>query len=422
MEVAIVDTIPRDALNRGTTNLGFEIVKDMLKATPYHFTGKIEKDPEVVAFNVFYPMHIINILPFLKRNNLMDHKIIVGGQGVSNLPAGILGDIEIFKGEFDGWKVVNGWMRKEEITSGVFINGDKASIELTRGCRYKCKFCEYSWSTGGPYREKDIELVKEQINECVEKRINHVNFLSTNFAGYSKIDELFEASKNIHILNAETSPFDAHNFIPRLVPLRKNSLRMGVESFDEKTRIRIGKGISDAKLEKVLADTIASVNLLHIYLIYGLPGDNYQRWFDWVKILGDERKKYVRVENTLFGDKIVNTRNIRIEFSITNFEPCRGTPMEKDAHCDFVKKEEFLKEWVSCLVENGFISSDTPEAYTNWGRRHGKKETSYDLLMWIKEGHGNLEDLNKIFPSGISRSIRSKFNDRINVMINEQLN
>jgi hypothetical protein len=423
--IALVDTIPKDARNGGSVNLGFEIVKTSMGATPYHFTEKLPGNEDTIAFNVFYPMHLLNILPFLHKNGIeplkakrKSHKIIVGGQGVSNLPAGCLDEIadEVFIGEYDGTREIKGWKRSEGVTSEVCIKGEKAVIELTRGCRHKCKFCEYSWVSGGPYREKSIDQVADQIKECIDKKIYHVNFLSANFAGYSKLHELLDLSKNLRVLNSDASPLDAYRLLPRLNGMKKRFIKIGVESFDEKTRVSMGKGISDTALESLISDLLEKCNGLHLYLIYGLPGDNYKRWFDWIEILGKERKRHKAIDYTLFGEEIVNSKNIRIEFNLTNFEPCRGTPLGNAPECDFNEKDRFLKEWVSCLHKNAFVQNPDME-YKNCGGRLGRKNGSYDLLMSLKNGNADLRRLLAVFPTGVTRSIDDIHTDKANGLL-----
>ena len=70
-KVLMVDTVPKNARNTGTINLGLEIVVDKLDADVMFWYDDIDNIDkyELIAFNVFYPMNILNIAPFFKKNN-----------------------------------------------------------------------------------------------------------------------------------------------------------------------------------------------------------------------------------------------------------------------------------------------------------------------------------------------------------------
>src|SRR5690606_19638616 len=92
----------------------------------------------------------------------------------------------------------------EIINSEPVIYNKNAMIELTRGCKYRCKFCQYGW-TNGKYREKDIELVKQQILYIKNKGIKNINLLSCNLGGYSKINEILDfcIKEKIRLMNTD---------------------------------------------------------------------------------------------------------------------------------------------------------------------------------------------------------------------------
>jgi hypothetical protein len=139
------------------------------------------------------------------------------------------------------------------------------------------------------------------------------------------------------------------------------------------------------------------VGLKFFFDIYGLPGDNYDQWFEWIEKLGKLRSQFPRA---LYGD-------IRFEFSITNFEPCRGTPFANMPQVDFKEKTRFLKDWIKVLHQEEFCKADQL-SYRNAKGRLGRMKDSYQMLMRIKRsGPEILEPLSRIFPRGIGRSIPS---------------
>ena len=235
----------------------------------------------------------------------------------------------------------------------------------------------------------------EQIHEVRNRGIKQVNFLSANIGGYSQIRKLRIICENlgIRMRNSDVRVQDFKNWIPM-----GNIIKVGVESFDENTRRKIGKPASDEKLLDFYVQAARQVSIIHSYLIYGLPGDDYDRWFEWIKKLGNLRRQFPRE----------SCGNLRFEFSITNFEPCLGTPLAKAPMVNFKEKGKFLQDWVKVLHSEGFSKTDQL-TYQNAKGRLGRMEDSYRMLMKVKRGGSEiLEPLSKIFPKGIGRSVPSE--------------
>jgi hypothetical protein len=394
MKTLIVDTTPYDLEQVNTVNFGLQIVKDSWNADVIKWSKKVNWEQySAIGFNIFYPLQIINAMAFLRINKIEPLKnrrnglpvIIAGGQGIGN--NWILKDIvdSTFCGEYDYKE------NKDEIVTNPFINNNKNGIiELTRGCRLKCAFCEYSWNTC-KYREKQLNLAKKQIDWLVKNGARTVNFMSANFAGYSKFDELIQyaMSKKIFVANSDTCMFYINNIIKYQNYLQKN-VRTGIESFDEQTRKRIGKGFTNDFMLDSIQKMMSYMTTLHFYLIYGLPNDNYQEWYNWVNIIGQMRKGC--------------SHNIRIDFSITNFQPSSRTPLENAPLVDFDAKKEFVIRWATVLQDNGFIKDAKRFIEYNCFGRCGQTETTYRLLMALKRGGPELTD---VLINGIRRGLKS---------------
>ena len=165
----MVDTIPSDSRGKDRINVGLEIASMVFDAKKIHFSEDVPIGLNVkwIGFNVFYPMHIFNVVSFLRRNNIpllsCDRKkghyprIVAGGQGIPRMLHPIMD--EIYYGEADGDHVDRlGHSRASEITSPIFRtkSGKEGFMELTRGCKYRCGFCEYAYVGGGKYRERSL--------------------------------------------------------------------------------------------------------------------------------------------------------------------------------------------------------------------------------------------------------------------------
>lgn len=406
----ILDTLPVDSESAGSINLGLELVSQQTGAKIVHWRDKLDFVPKNIGINIIYPPHMLNVVPFLKRNGIEPlkedrkgkHILTAGGPAIGNGKA--LVDIvdHVYFGEFDTE------LNLTSIVSEPIIKNGKAVLELTRGCKSKCKFCEYTFGVK-KYREKDLELVKAQIMNLMKQGIKRINFLSANFAGYSKLPELIEYCifNHITILNCDSCVKDVHRILPYTKYLQKQ-IKLGIESFDEATRMSIAKPMAEQQLIDTIKTLSDHMNSIHMYLIYGLPGDNYDEWLRWLKILSDIRKSYTTSSYNLLDEEVItNTKNLRYEFSITNFEPCFNTPMANCPTVDFEAKEKFVTMWGQGLMKNDFFKGEVYE-YKNAKGRIGRKEHSYEMLMMLKNGEGLTSRFLNLFQKGVGRSIKQE--------------
>lgn len=448
MKFALVQLTPKDMRNQNSINLGLEIIADIIVSKGWELDlykyGDIISDVDsydIIGFSIFYYTQMLNLIPFLKQNNIepLSHKrkspiLIAGGQGIQNpMPIadfinivsmgngeGVIeyildnyNDIEVLKNNpylylpniKDHWEFNN----IDVIDSKPQVFNKFGMIELTRGCKYRCKFCQYAW-TNGKYREKDISLVKKQIDTLLDKGIRNINLLSCNLGGYTKILEVLDycIERNVRLMNSDMRINEySDDIAARLDKLKVRTLKVGIESFSEDTRRLIGKPITKQELDifinKALANNISNI---HFYLIYGLPEDNYSSWFEYMKYISDIRKTI--------------DRNVRIEFSITNFEPSIYTPYENADYVDFNAKHEFLRKFLITQEDLGYIKQDAKtKDYKNTHGRLGRKQRSYNIGMWLLHGDKSISKVLLELDKGISRSIDSKMYDKIKNLCKE---
>jgi len=394
----LVSTSPRDTRRATAINLGLQIAAKERGADVVHWS-----DPDVqiskyerIGFNVYYPLNVLNIEPFLRRYGLGHPggpQLQAGGHGVSNL-AGLMDayPIQVYRGEIEGhWVDRKGYHRAKEVLSEPVRDGSKGVVELTRGCRYSCNFCEYGCTLGGSYREKPLELAKEQLLHLRQQGIKRVNLFSVNLAGYRHIEELIDFCQfwGITILNADTC-IKGIEKLGKLLP-RMSRLHLGLESFDEQTRISNKKGITDEQLWGSLEYILQHTGGLYFYLIYGLPGDNYDRWWEAIHRLSELRRATSGVA-------------MRFDYSISTFEPSLGTPLEGAPLVDFEERTRFKLRWAEECLKAGFFNKRYPDLNKVPGV-WGKEETTYRLLMALKRGGQRVgEVVRAVFKNGVTRS------------------
>ena len=125
-------------------------------------------------------------------------------------------------------------------------------------------------------------------------------------------------------------------------------------------------------------------------LIYGLPNDNYDNWFKVVTRLGKLKKAI--------------PTPIRVDFKITDFEPCNGTPLFDAPEVNFTKKNEFLPQWIACLKENGLMAMNKDERLHTMSGLIGRRECVYKVMMSLRKRDTSITDaLLSSFKNGVNR-------------------
>lgn len=430
--------------SQDSINLGLEIISGIIKKQgwqldTYKFGDKIQdiNSYDIIGFSLFYFTQMLNLVPFLKDNNIepLSNKrnnqplLLAGGQGIQN-PKPINKFIDVFcMGDGEGvleyilenYKDMETLSKHKalyipninnsftfnsikDIDSKPIIYGKNSMIELTRGCKNRCKFCQYGW-TNGKYREKNIELVKQQILEVKNKGIKNINLLSCNLGGYSKINEIlsFCIDEKVRLMNTDMRVDEySEEIAEKLDLLKVRTLKVGIESFSDQTRNSINKNVSKNQLDTFIDRALKhNISNLHFYLIYGLPEDDYKEWFNYMECIKSRIKSV--------------DRNIRIEFSITNFEPAIYTPFEKSPFINFRDKHKFMREYLLKQEELGYIKQPAQtKDYKNSHGRLGRKERSYNIGMWLLHGDETVGDvLYELNIKGIGRSINEKIYNQI---------
>ncbi len=415
-------------------NMGLEIIRAKIIEHGWNldlvkFGDKIDASKyDIIGFNIFYLVQQLNLLPFLQYNGILEMEnrplLIAGGGGVHN-PRPISKFIDIFV-IGDGEKLiveildayVNKTIENLEQQTGIYIPGktqyitfarmlevnsfpviykNRGMIEITRGCKHKCKFCQYSF-TSGKYREKPLEELKEQIIWIKSQGVKAINLMSCNIGGYSKIIELLEfcVEQGVTLVNSDVRIDEYTPEVAKLLyDLKIRAIRVGVESFTESVRFNVNKRITDEQLDDWFDLAIKYNSSIHFYLIYGLPGEtDYEAWFKFIRKAKEKLTK-------------ITDRNIRIDYSITNFEPSIYTPFEKAEQINFEDKEIFLRKYLKVLEEIGDFPDATKKWYHNMHGRIGRREESYNILMWLMTGDELIADvLLKANINGVTRSIK----------------
>jgi hypothetical protein len=267
--------------------------------------------------------------------------VIVGGQAIAN-PAplapffhvAVIGDgeacivpiIEALEGGADPTGLPGVWHPSQPVTPAVapeipaepYCEERKAPIariELARGCRHRCPFCQVAWAK--PYREQTLPHVLAQLAAITTKR---VSCFAPNRTGYTHLEAVMaEVHRRGLVDCGSDTRLDTVRRFARI-----NSARFGVEGFSERTRKLLHKVPTNADLRDgllYLAQTVrrldgSPMRSAEAYLIGDLPGEGRPEHDEFWDVL---REVDARLSSrfTLF-------------LSVSSFAPSPHTPM---AHC-----------------------------------------------------------------------------------------
>ena len=397
----LVDCSPKQQA-KTAVNLGIQVVRKELNATIISYHDKMPVVQDKIYFSCFYPLHIFNALYFIRNNkiNPKEIKCIIGGQGVSGLQC--LDEIfTVFKGEVTGWdyetKEDGIWCWDREIVTDPIITKQGAVIELSRGCENRCKFCQYSWLTGGKYREKSLELVKKQLLQISMIRPKGlVNVLTTDYLGLHNFNEIEEYVRvlDLRIMDIDKSLKHFWN-IENYKAKHHNSVRICPESLSSDCRHKFGKNISDDDLYRSLYYCFLNYSYIDILLIYGLPEDNYEDWFCMIEKIGDLRRR--------------QKNPIRLNIKITDFMPMYGTPYAESDPVDFVKKQTFIARWIEALKKEGIFTESMSGKHHLMSGLIGRRECSYMVEYKLRTSKTEITDvLMSSFRNGVRRWLEEK--------------
>jgi len=279
---------------------GLDIVKNNLKENGFSI---LEFNPQSDNYCLLSLYWFDDVYKFIElKTKYPNKRFICGGLASWTYPNSIYKYADyIFIGEGDDW---DGDLEKDYIInckeikkSNQHISSEiknciysdmqttetfkRGFVEISRGCKNKCLFCQYTWVK--PYRENSIDMIEPilQLNKTKQMRFfsadrfAHSEFdkISNLIEKYKKKDTSSDASikqilKNNHLLN------------------KVSKVRFGIEGTSERLRKLINKNFSDDDLIQFFVLLFQNgFKTADIYMIYGLPTECKEDYYSWIKFL-----------------------------------------------------------------------------------------------------------------------------------------
>ena len=273
---------------RSDTCYGLEVVCHHLAGLGWKRIPFNPRGAETILVSLFWPEQLYDLVRWRKRYGITDRKIIAGGNCVTANPAAVLpfvsacylGDGELWDGSNDSPYLVSrerpGPARPAvapHITPVAYEDHQvtkRTFCEISRGCRRKCLFCQYTWLK--PYREVDPADIREIL---LRRRTRMVRIFAADRFQHTVYPRV---RRWIEELGGQDSGSDVSVDYALRHPeyLRvTHKARSGIEGMSYRLRRMVGKPYTDDQLCHYVELLVAhGIRCIDWYVIYGLPTES----------------------------------------------------------------------------------------------------------------------------------------------------
>ena len=268
---------------------------------------KTAVDYDVVFISLFFYRNIYEFEWFLRNSGLKKRKkkpiLICGGMQATVTPEIVaemcdyvfIGDAENsftdIKNNIEAGKSLKEipgmyWSVKEEIPEPICVDklepfwllkkdGGQGRVEISRGCKHKCKFCMLSKLK--PYRELDYSDIKKCVLDMKGKGVKRTSLFAPERTEHTSWNEIQSLLMRLKMMDTGSDARLEH--LHRIK--NRNKATFGLEGISYKLRKEVGKPFKeDFIINKMKEFTERQMNIsfLWAYFIADLPGENEDDW------------------------------------------------------------------------------------------------------------------------------------------------
>ncbi len=252
----------------------------------------------------------------------------------------------------------NSFYPTDQIVPYIQIVHDRIMLEIMRGCKHTCKFCQ-AGTTYRPRRERSKETIVRIAKETYSKTgYEEITLLSLSSGDHSHIREIIEElnsefkEKGVSVSIPSLRIEEILKPLPALISqIKKSGLTFAPEAGSECLRKVISKNIDIEKLMEALRESYRSGwRRVKLYFMIGLPTEKEEDLEDIVKLL----YKASNLKREIDG------KDAQVTASINAFVPKPHTPFQwepMEPIDALSKKKNLLRAGVkSRMVEMDFNS------------------------------------------------------------------
>lgn len=297
----------------------------------------------------------------------------------------------------------NSFYPTDQLVPYIQIVHDRIMLEIMRGCKHACKFCQ-AGTTYRPRRERSKETIVRIAKEAYSKTgYEEITLLSLSSGDHSHIREIVEElnsefkEKGISVSIPSLRIDEILKPLPALISqVKKSGLTFAPEAGSECLRKAINKNIDIEKLMEALRESYRSGwRRVKLYFMIGLPTEKEEDLEKIVKLL-------YKVSNL---KREIDGKDAQVTASINAFVPKPHTPFQwepMEPVDALARKKNFLRDNVkSRYVEMDFnsfhmgyleavfargdrrLSNVVHEAWRRGARFDGWKE-HFNLNLWLE--------------------------------------
>lgn len=238
--------------------------------------------------------------------------------------------------------------------------GNMFLMEMSRGCKWRCRFC----ATGfiyRPYRRRSLENLSETIDSGLKKR-DKIGLVGADVSDHPDLDELCDliVKKGGRV---SVASLRANSLSDKVIECLKASghktVTLAPEAGSERLRKVIDKRITEDDILKAIEAVICNDILnIKLYFLIGLPSETLKDVEEIVHITK-------RIKHHVLKASKGNKRLGRVTLSINSFVPKPVTPFQWHPFADVKSLNNKLKMVRNVLRKEGNINvtSDLPK----WG-------------------------------------------------------
>ncbi|MBI5399483.1 radical SAM protein [Candidatus Saganbacteria bacterium] len=221
---------------------------------------------------------------------------------------------------------------------------DRAVVEIMRGCKWGCKFCQAGW-TNRPVRQKSGEKIIALADELLKNTgYEELSLVSLSTSDHTQIAETAKtlAKKyqdkriNISLPSMRTNTFSV-GLAKEVSRVRPSGVTLAPEAGTQRLRDVIGKNMSEENIfDGIKAAFSAGIESIKLYFMIGLPTETDE---DLIGIC--------KLAQKIWETGKTYTNRVRISVNLATFVPKPHTPLQWEEQigiAETLRRQHLIKQ------------------------------------------------------------------------------